>query len=57
MQTSRERIFLNTDGAVQLVSRYATSGGVVRGKHGDWIVGYHWYLGKCSIFDVNYGYF
>ncbi|MBA0725469.1 hypothetical protein Golax_022057 [Gossypium laxum] len=40
---------------VQLDSGYVTVEGVVCGKHGDWIVGYHQYLGKCSIFDLDCG--
>lgn len=46
-------IFLNTDGAVQVDSRNATVGGVLRDRNGEWIIGYNKYLGKCSILDTE----
>lgn len=49
-QTGGEWLFLDTNGAVELDSGYTIAGGVAWDKHGDWVVGYHWHLGKCSIF-------
>ncbi|KAG8484316.1 hypothetical protein CXB51_023638 [Gossypium anomalum] len=46
-------IFLNTNGAVQLVSKNAAVGGVVRDANGDWIFGYNRHLGKCFIFNAE----
>ncbi|MFQ6644556.1 hypothetical protein Gotur_019473 [Gossypium turneri] len=42
-----------TDGAVQLGPGLAAARGVVRDKEGIWIVGYHRFLGKCSVFDAE----
>ncbi|MBA0817537.1 hypothetical protein Gohar_021422, partial [Gossypium harknessii] len=41
------------DGAVQIASENATTGGVVRNGTGEWIMGYNKNLCKCSIFDVE----
>ncbi|MBA0753672.1 hypothetical protein Gogos_021161 [Gossypium gossypioides] len=48
-----ERTYLNTDGAVQMDSRAAVVGGVLRDKNGEWILGYNKYLGNCSILDAE----
>ncbi|KAH1098884.1 hypothetical protein J1N35_015805 [Gossypium stocksii] len=53
VHTFEDSILLNTDGAVQLDSGLAAAGGVVRDKEGNWIVGYHRFLGKCAIFDAE----
>ncbi|KAK5772900.1 hypothetical protein PVK06_049202 [Gossypium arboreum] len=50
---SEERVYLNNDGAVHLDSGFAATGGVVRDKSGNWIIGFHRFLGKCSIFDAE----
>ncbi|KAH1038684.1 hypothetical protein J1N35_040427 [Gossypium stocksii] len=51
--STEERVYLNTNGAVHLDSRLAAIGGVVRDKAGNWITGFHRYLGKCSVFDAE----
>lgn len=50
VQRSGSRIVLNSNGVVNLASRSAVVGGVARDINGDWLFGYNWYLGKCSIF-------
>ncbi|MBA0750815.1 hypothetical protein Gogos_002200, partial [Gossypium gossypioides] len=52
-ESFEDLIFLNTDGAVQLGSRNAAAGGVVRDANGDWIFGYNRCLEKCSIFNAE----
>ncbi|KAH1039675.1 hypothetical protein J1N35_041418 [Gossypium stocksii] len=42
------RVLLSTDGAVARDSGHTAIGGVVRGKDGNWIIGFGHYLGVCS---------
>ncbi|KAG8498225.1 hypothetical protein CXB51_007128 [Gossypium anomalum] len=51
---TEERVYLNTDRAVQLDSGFAAAGGIVRDKDGNWIAGFHRFLGKCSVFDAEH---
>ena len=44
---------LNTDGASKGVSGRAGAGGVVRGDHGEWIVGFSEQLGVCSAIQAE----
>ncbi|KAH1079972.1 hypothetical protein J1N35_019733 [Gossypium stocksii] len=50
---TKERVYLNIDGAVQLDSGLVATGGLVRDKEGNWIVGFHRFLGNCSVFDAE----
>ncbi|KAK5787192.1 hypothetical protein PVK06_041845 [Gossypium arboreum] len=50
---TKERVFLNTDGVVQLDTGFAAAGGIVRDKDGNWIAGFHRFIGKCSVFDAE----
>ncbi|KAK5772878.1 hypothetical protein PVK06_049178 [Gossypium arboreum] len=50
---SEEQVYINTDGAVHLDSSFAAARGVVRDKSGNWITGFHRFLGKFSIFDAE----
>ncbi|KAH1106005.1 hypothetical protein J1N35_009773 [Gossypium stocksii] len=43
--------FLNTDGAIQITSGRAATGGVVRDGFGNWVMGYNRFLGNYLIFD------
>ncbi|KAH1121552.1 hypothetical protein J1N35_004712 [Gossypium stocksii] len=47
---SKEWVYLNIDGAVQLDFGLATSGGVICDKKGNRIAGFQHFLGKCSVF-------
>ncbi|KAH1067026.1 hypothetical protein J1N35_032013 [Gossypium stocksii] len=38
---------------MQLDTGLATAGGVVRDKEGQWIMGFHRFLGKCSVFNAE----
>ncbi|KAH1054919.1 hypothetical protein J1N35_032984 [Gossypium stocksii] len=53
IKIAEERIYLNIDGAVHLDSGFATAGGIVCDKEGNWIIGFHRFLGKCSVFDAE----
>ncbi|KAH1130005.1 hypothetical protein J1N35_001383, partial [Gossypium stocksii] len=44
-----KHFYLNTDRAVQINSGFAATGGVVRNKEGNWVAGFHHYLGKCIL--------
>ncbi|KAH1047641.1 hypothetical protein J1N35_038425 [Gossypium stocksii] len=50
---SEDQVHLFTDGAVQLDSGFATARGVLRDKEGRWIIGFHLFLRKCSVFNVE----
>ncbi|MBA0872340.1 hypothetical protein Goshw_011759 [Gossypium schwendimanii] len=52
-ESFEDPIFLNIDGALQLGSGNAATGGVVRDANGDWIFGYNRRLEKCSIFNAK----
>ncbi|KAK5802987.1 hypothetical protein PVK06_030624 [Gossypium arboreum] len=52
-QVNQERVFLNTDGAVQLDTGLAAARGIVRDKKGNWIADFHRFIGKCSVFDAK----
>ncbi|KAK5845345.1 hypothetical protein PVK06_001517 [Gossypium arboreum] len=47
------QVYLFTDGAVQLDSGLAAAGGVVRDKERQWIMGFHRFIGKCSVFNAE----
>ncbi|KAK5803306.1 hypothetical protein PVK06_030951 [Gossypium arboreum] len=53
VHTSEERVYLYTDGAVQLDSGLAAAEGVVHDKEGHWIFGFHQFLGKCTVFNAE----
>ncbi|MFQ6640353.1 hypothetical protein Gotur_015800 [Gossypium turneri] len=44
-----KQLFLNTNGVLQLESKNATSGGVLRDENGGWISGYNRYLGNLEV--------
>ncbi|MBA0568117.1 hypothetical protein Golob_005630 [Gossypium lobatum] len=48
-----EWTYLNTDGTIRVDSRATATGGVLREKNGEWILGYSKYLGNCSILDAK----
>ncbi|KAK5818964.1 hypothetical protein PVK06_023918 [Gossypium arboreum] len=50
---SEEQVHLFIDGAVQLDSGLVAAGGVLRDKEGQWIIGFHRFLGKCSVFNAE----
>ncbi|MBA0585704.1 hypothetical protein Gorai_016471, partial [Gossypium raimondii] len=52
-QAYGSKIFLNTDGVVQLDTENASVGGVARDMNGQWLFGFYRYLGQCSIFDAE----
>ncbi|KAK5839685.1 hypothetical protein PVK06_008512 [Gossypium arboreum] len=47
------RVFLNTDGAVQLDTGIAAARGIVRDNESNWIAGFHRFIGKFSVFDAE----
>ncbi|KAH1106773.1 hypothetical protein J1N35_010541 [Gossypium stocksii] len=49
----RDWTFLNIDGAIQVTSRRAAAGGMVRDGTGDWVIGYNRFLGNCLIFYIE----
>ncbi|KAK5772033.1 hypothetical protein PVK06_048294 [Gossypium arboreum] len=46
-------VFLSTDGAVTRSSRNASAGGEVRDRDRHWILGFTYFLGRCSPFEVE----
>lgn len=40
---------LNSDGSVRGGEYKASSGGIIRNMDGDWLSGYSWNIGACSI--------
>ncbi|MBA0559227.1 hypothetical protein Golob_016203, partial [Gossypium lobatum] len=50
---TKHATFLNIDGAVQVRSRSAAAGGVMRNENGGWILGYNKFLGNCLILNAE----
>ncbi|MBA0702873.1 hypothetical protein Goari_026982, partial [Gossypium aridum] len=46
-------VHLFTDGVVANDNGHASAGGVIRYHHGNWILGFTHYLGRCSVFEVE----
>ncbi|KAK5777246.1 hypothetical protein PVK06_045213 [Gossypium arboreum] len=44
-------VYLNTDGSVKNVDRFAVAGGLLREQDGNWIVGFTRYLGNYEVID------
>ncbi|MBA0667708.1 hypothetical protein Goklo_000763, partial [Gossypium klotzschianum] len=46
-------VCLNSDGAVKLDTGLVAAKGVLRGRHGGWILGFNRSLGYCSVFNAE----
>ncbi|MBA0602483.1 hypothetical protein Gorai_002663, partial [Gossypium raimondii] len=46
-------VCLNSDGAVKLDTGLVAAEGVLRGRHGGWILGFNRSLGYCSVFNAE----
>ncbi|KAK5793327.1 hypothetical protein PVK06_034470 [Gossypium arboreum] len=51
--SSKDWIFLNTDGVVQKISGRAVVEGAVRDGTSNWVMGYNRFLGNCLIFNAE----
>ncbi|MBA0552323.1 hypothetical protein Golob_023145, partial [Gossypium lobatum] len=45
--------YLNTDGSIRLEVDFASAGGIVQDKAGNWIFGFNRFLGSCSMFEAE----